>query len=125
MPRPLAALLMNALEKAFDFAQETTKQVLTLSSGIIAITVTFLNGDLKTYPQSTRQLLEIGWALYLASILFGIVTLMALAGNLERPNQPNKQPSIYARNIVVPSILQLLTFLAAVALTAAFGWKAG
>jgi hypothetical protein len=32
---------MKTLEKAFDFAQDTTKQVLTLSSGIIALTVTF------------------------------------------------------------------------------------
>jgi hypothetical protein len=123
----MADLLMDTLEKAFDFAQETAKQVLTLSSGIIAITVTFLNGKLKTYPASTRVLLEIGWLLYLASILFGVVTLMALSGNLERPNkpgQPPKQPSIYAGNIRVAAALQLGTFFLALGFTLWFGSKA-
>jgi hypothetical protein len=83
-----------------------------------------LNGNLKGVSQSTLQLLEDGWVCYLLSILFGVWTLMALAGNLERPNAPSKEPSIYARNIRVPSILQLLAFLVAVVFTLLFGGNA-
>jgi len=111
-------LMTDRFDKAFDFAQDTTKQIVTLASGIIAITLTFLNGRLTNYPSDTRTWLEVGWALYLVSVLFGIVTLMALSGNLERPgtdkttNKAN-EPSIYRCNIRGPSILQVLLFLAA------------
>lgn len=120
--------MTDRFDKAFDFAQDTTKQIVTLSSGIIAITLTFLNGKLKSYPTPTRMWLEVGWALYLVSILFGVVTLMALSGNLERPNEPGekeKQPSIYRGNIRGPSILQMLLFLLATIATLVFGFKAG
>jgi hypothetical protein len=123
-------LMKDRFDKAFDFAQDTTKQIVTLSSGIIAITLTFLNGKLKNYPSTTRTWLEVGWVLYLASILLGVVTLMALSGNLERPgtnkttNAAN-DPSIYRGNIRGPSVLQVLFFLAATVCTLVFGFRAG
>jgi hypothetical protein len=119
--------MQDPIGKAFDFAQETTKQVLTLASGIIAITLTFLNGKLAAYKGSTATWLEIGWCLYLASILFGIGALMALSGNLERPNKPNepaKPPSIYRGNIRTPASLQLLAFFLATLCVLVFGFKA-
>ncbi len=119
--------MSEALQKAFDFAQATTTQVLTLSSAIVTITVTFLNGELKSYATATRTWLEAGWLLYLLSVLGGVVTLMALSGNLERPNKPTeaaKPPSIYRSNIRWPSAFQLVTFFLAVGCTLVFGWKA-
>lgn len=113
-----------SIQKAFEFAQETTKQVLTLASGIIAITVTFLNGKLAAYPSSTKDWLEWGWACYVASILFGVITLLTLAGNLERPQKGEGNQSIYAVNITVPSALQLIAFFVATILTVIFGSKA-
>lgn len=120
--------MTNRFDKAFDFAQDTTKQIVTLASGIIAITLTFLNGKLHNYASSTRTWLEVGWLLYLISIMCGVVTLMALSGNLERPgtdkaNNAN-EPSIYRGNIKWPAIGQLLLFLAATACTLVFGFKA-
>ena len=115
------------LQKAFDFAQDTAKQVLTLASGIIAITITFLNGKLATYPGSTAIWLEIGWGLYLGSILFGVGALMCLSGNLEKPGIENNQPrdpSIYRGNIVAAAALQLILFLTATLCVLIFGFNA-
>lgn len=123
--------MTDRFDKAFDFAQDTTKQIVTVASGIVAITLTFLNGKLKSYPTSTRVWLEVGWLLYLLSILCGVITLMALSGNLERPGKidktsnTDKEPSIYRGNIRAPSVLQVLLFLLATVATVIFGAKAG
>jgi hypothetical protein len=116
------------LEKAFDFAQETTKQLITLATGVIALTLTFLTDVVKTAPTSTVLWLHIAWVGYLTSIVFGVLTLLNLSGNLERPgSDENGQPlapSIYRGSIRACSGLQVLTFLAAIGVTLVFGFKA-
>jgi len=113
----------KAIEKAFDFAQEATKQLIALATGVIALTVTFLTNVVKTAPAGSVGFLQASWVLFLLSIVFGVATLLMLAGNLERPGE-GKMPSIYRGNIVVPSILQILTFCSAVACVLAFGFEA-
>ncbi len=111
------------VEKAFDFAQEVTKQLITLATGVIALTITFLTEVIATDSSDSEQFLQAAWVLYLVSILLGILTLLSLTGNLERPGQGDG-PSIYRANVVVFSIGQVLTFIAAVALTLVFGFSA-
>lgn len=116
------------LQKAFDFAQDTTKQLITLATGILALTLTFLKDVVSSAPAGTRLFLEWGWGVYLASILFGVFTLMSLAGNLERPGTKQAPhegtPSIYRFNIVACQIVQIVLFVTATALTITFGVKA-
>ena len=118
----MAALDKN-IEKAFDFAQEATKQLIALATGVIALTITFLTDVVETAPAGSAGFLQAAWVLYLASIVFGILALLMLTGNLERPGE-GKSPSIYRGNIVACSIGQVLTFVAAVVLTLVFGFKA-
>jgi len=113
----------KTIEKAFDFAQEATKQLIALATGVIALTITFLTDVVKTAPAGSVGYLHAAWVFYLVSIVFGIATLLMLTGNLERPGE-GKIPSIYSGNVVVPSIIQILTFCAAVALTLTFGFAA-
>ena len=113
----------EAIEKAFDFAQEATKQLIALATGVIALTITFLTDVIKTAPKGSAGFLHAAWILYLVSIVFGILTLLMLAGNLERPGE-HKRPSIYRGNIVSCSVVQIVTFCVAVALTLVFGFKA-
>ena len=122
-------VLDNNIEKAFDFAQDVTKQLITLATGVIALTLTFLTDVVKTAPAGTVVWLHVAWVVYLVSIVFGIVTLLNLSGNLERPGADKtsgvtKESSIYRASIRVCSGLQVLTFLAAIALTLVFGFKA-
>jgi hypothetical protein len=108
------------VEKAFDFAQEVTKQVLTLSTGVLALTVTFLKDIATAAPHSARLCLEFGWLCFLLSVLFGVAALMSLSGNLAT----SAAPSIYSSNIKWPARLQLLLFLVGLLLTLIFGWIA-
>jgi hypothetical protein len=96
MSRVLALLLMTdmdpRIEKAFEFAQEATKQLITLATGVIALTITFLTDVVKTAPAGSAVFLQTAWVFYFVSIVFGIFSLLALTGNLERPTQ-GKSPS--------------------------------
>lgn len=112
--------MTSRIEKAFEFAQETTKQLITLATGVIALTITFLSDVVKDAPPGSQTMIQIAWIAYLISIVSGIFGLMALTGNLETAEDDSL--TIYAKNIVIFSAIQVCAFCAAVALTLAFGF---
>jgi hypothetical protein len=122
------AHLDNSTEKAFDFAQDATKQLITLATGVIALTLTFLTDVIKKAPGSSADWLHAAWVVFLVSIVFGVFTLLNISGVLERPGKDEQEvaltPSIYRPSIRVLSIIQILTFSTGVALTLVFGFKA-
>jgi len=71
------------VKKAFDFASESTKQLITLSTAILTLTITFSNDVFQSVDAWTKELLTYAWIIYLLSILFGILTLLALTGTLD------------------------------------------
>ena len=108
-------------KKAFDFAQELAKQLITLSTAVIAITLTYSHDFAHRATGHTRQLVILSWFFFLMSILFGLWTLMALTGNLETSAATNTPPSIRTTNVTLPAMLQILSFLIAVLLAILFG----
>jgi len=117
------------LKKAFDFASESTKQLIALSTGVIALTITFskdiarADAAEKIAPH-TKWVLFIAWAVYLLSILFGVLALLNLTGNLE-PKQkapPVPAPTIWAPGVRRFSVAQILMFLTATGLVIIFGF---
>jgi hypothetical protein len=122
------AVVDKNVEKAFDFAQEATKQLIALATGVLTITLTFLTDVIKKAPNATVVWLHVAWVMYLVSIVFGVFVLLNLSGVLERPgvDEANREltPSIYRASIRLFSIAQILGFLAAIALTLVFGFKA-
>ncbi|AUB40826.1 hypothetical protein COO91_06855 [Nostoc flagelliforme CCNUN1] len=114
-------------KKSFDFLSETTKQLLTLSTGIITFTVTFTKDIIGSVTVFNFLLLKIAWLSYLLSIVAGILTLLSLtatlskAGNIKNTTTPKKY-SIYDSNIRIFSYVQVLSFILATGLTIGFGW---
>jgi hypothetical protein len=112
----------DRLQKAFDFASDSTKQLITLSTGVLALTITFNKDIVGGDPGQASLILFIAWVLYLLSIVCGIWTLLALTGNLEPTGaHRNTSPSIRTRNVTLPSLLQISAFLLATLLTVIFG----
>lgn len=101
-----------------ESAAETTKQIITLATGMLGLTVTFAkefkpaNTDLSV-PQS----LEIAWLFYGITILFGIWTLMAITGSINKAALKDKTPDAQTSNIQIPAVLMVLAFLVAIGLT--------
>lgn len=107
--------LRTRTEKAFEFAKEAATLLVTLATGVLALTVTFSEQVLQvssepaqTIAGSASQPLVWSWLLYGASILCGLWVLLAMAGSLGRDG---REPGIYHANIRIPSFLQVLTFL--------------
>jgi hypothetical protein len=97
-------------EKAFDFASEATKQLITLATAVVALTITFSKDVLDLTNGEGKVVLGWAWILYLASVIAGIVTLQALAGSLGTSKRGERAPSIYERNVTIPAIAQVACF---------------
>jgi hypothetical protein len=107
--------------KAFDFAADVAKQFITLSTGILALTITFAK-DIGGGPsQGAPLLLGLSWVLYLLSIVAGVWTLMALTGELE-PVGTAESPSTRRGNVVTPALVQIATFVCATGLVIAYAF---
>ena len=118
------SVLDERITASFDFAQESTKQMITLATGIIALTITFQKDFLSSgsIPAEAKFYAPLSWLFFLLSVIFGLWTLLALAGSLDPRNQG--QPSIYGMNIIIPSILEILCFIIGLGLTVWYGYLA-
>lgn len=113
-------------------AAETTKQIVTLSTGVVTLTVTLLD---KIVPHGTGggaiivpASLAWAWVLFGFSLAFGLFTMMAIAGTLETIDEftngvtTTKPVGIYGSNIRIPALLMIITFFAGMTLTIATGF---
>jgi hypothetical protein len=107
-------------EQAFSSAQEASKQVLTLATGLVAITVAFLNNLKSAVSSSALVYLHLAWICAGVSVLCGIVTLMLLTGQLGR-GEKFAPEAIYSRPIAWAFLGQFGLFIAGLALTIACG----
>jgi hypothetical protein len=104
------------VSKAFDAAQDASKQLLTVAAGIVVLTITFFDDFGNHAPFPAKVLLGIAWVAYSISILCGIGALQTLAGNLQHGDL-----NIYKNNTKLFSIFQYVTFLVALAMTVVAG----
>ena len=105
--------------KAFDLAQDSTKQVLTLSTAVVTITIAFLKDIAKDAPSGARLALFIAWGLFGVAILAGVATMLNLTGRVA--DAEDSADGINARGIRFFAILQQAAFAAAVLATVVFG----
>jgi hypothetical protein len=118
----LAILLSEQItlkSKAFDFAQDVIKQLITLATAIIALTVTFIHDLAASASPHAVRFVEAAWVTYIVSICCGIAALLQLAGHLEKA----EMPSIYSSGIKWASLLQVVAFIVVTGLTVAFGFS--
>ena len=108
------------------FSGEVTKQIVTLSTGIIALTVTFAKefkvigeGSALTVPGS----LKLSWVSFAVSILFAIWTLLAIAGTLNEIDRGGETTNPKRTNIRIPAALMVLAFFVGIISTIWAGWK--
>lgn len=101
--------------KSFEFATDLTKQLITLATLLVGISITFFE---KFAIISGKWVLIASWILLFFSIISGVFALMAITGTLNKITDSNseKQYSIYEKNIRILSITQIFAFLIGVLL---------
>ncbi len=110
---PFPEETINEAEKlAFELGFNFASSLIVLTTGILALTITFRKDliDASTRAQSERWL-KLSWAIYLISMLAGIITMMALIGPLN-PRLHNPQSFSFTPSIRVPQVVQLFCFAA-------------
>ncbi|MBS1804891.1 MAG: hypothetical protein JST28_16145 [Acidobacteria bacterium] len=114
-------MMNERLKKAVDFIADLTKQLITVSSGIVTVTLLF-SKDIF----GPKLIAVWAWVFYLASTVFGLWALMTLTGTLA-PNDgqpPRDEDFLIGKNVRLPSGLQIITFGVAVVLTIVYVLKA-
>jgi hypothetical protein len=102
--------------KSFDYASDASKQLITLATGVVTLTVAFSGDVLALSKGNLRGWLTWAWIAFLVSIVFGLAHLLALTGQLARGSDPD----IYAAGPRATSLMQILTFLAGVVLAGVY-----
>ena len=119
---------MDRDEKAFEFAAETAKQLLTLATGILALSVAFLKDVASGGGDWARWFLVASWIMFALSAVSGVGVLMSLVANLQPkptlhggdPNPESPRPSVWAKPVVACAAAQWVLFALGLALAIVF-----
>ena len=107
---------------SFEYAKEVVTQLITLSTALIGVSIAFVADVNKSGPTAAdRRWLRRSWIVLLVSVLFGVWALMGLTGTLAGATVA--ADSIYDSNIRIPTTLQIVTFVAGLALLIKHAWK--
>lgn len=101
---------MEVLE-AYKSANELTIQLITLATGILALSITFMRDAFGA--DRPNWALKCSWVMLLLSVCLGIWTMMAITGTMfDVTIHPEKfKNASYGSNISIPSAIQILSFV--------------
>lgn len=113
---------LTDLLAGYKYANDMTIQLLTLSSGILTLSITFMRDIVK--EGSVNKFLIISWGLFLASILFGILTMGMIAGDVfmftEYPGMASSGIS-WSQSVAICGVFQFTFFFFGLVFLMIFG----
>ena len=108
-------------KKAFDIATEAVKQVITLSTGVLALTITFSKDLLpSTTSHDTKLILVAAWVFYLLAIVSGVATLQLITGEISTEDSP----SVGRFAVRFPAIAMIVFFWFGIVFSLVYGYQA-
>jgi hypothetical protein len=110
--------------ESLKFAGEVCKQIITLSTGIIALSVTFAKDLLPAGTMIVPTVIKLAWLGYGIAILAAVATMMTLAGAFHQIEQGNEGFDINRPNVRIFAVSMVVAFVAGIGLTIAAGWTA-
>jgi len=108
-----------------EAAADATKQVVTLATGIIGLTVTFAEKFKSKDEIVVLWTMKGSWICFGVAIAFGVWTLLAIAGVANKAAQaaPAKVPDADETSIRIPAIVMVLAFVAGMVMVIWTGFK--
>lgn len=95
---------------AFSAAADTSKQVIILATGALAVEIAFAKDLAGVLDSADVFFLEFSWLCLLVSVLMGLWALMAITGGVAQNVAPTAA-CIYRLSIRIPMFGQLLAFV--------------
>lgn len=116
------------IKLSFSFAGDVVKQLIALSTAIVTLCVALTDKLFSSEAAQSHSIwLLIALGLFVLSILFGLLTMMAMTGTLGKPKKAGEpentdvnKGTIYQRNIRSLMCCQLLSFFLAIILAVVF-----
>ncbi len=102
---------MTPIELGLSYAKELSTQLITLSTGLLGLSITFGKEVLGRAGDSKIATLKFAWGLHVASIVFGIWHLMALTGAIMPGDAQPAFPASLGFSARGPAAAQVLTFV--------------
>lgn len=115
---------MDTTEKSFEYASDSSKLLITLSTGVIAFMIAFLDKDASMKPETSceKVILIISWIVFLSSAIVGVWTQLAFTDILEPGTKPNPfNPTIRDKKIKTPFRSQIILFALGILMTVVYG----
>jgi hypothetical protein len=109
--------------KSFDYAQDVTKQLIALSTGVVTVTVAISSTVAPDAPGPAKTVLYCAWGLFAFAILAGILTLFNLTGHVGGADASGDK-GVRDPAITVFAIVQIALFVLAMFGTIYFGIRA-
>jgi membrane protein implicated in regulation of membrane protease activity len=111
------ALAKLDMSKQFEFARDSVSHVLTLSTAVLAISLTFSHDWVADTSEANTIWLKVAWCSLVAAIVLGLWAMLSLTG----------LAYIQAVNVGkfsfrLPWMLQILAFLLGLVTLLIFGW---
>lgn len=112
--------LDEPLKTAATLVGDLTKQVITLSSAFLTVTITFSKDLLGVIDRP--GFLQTAWILLFVSVVSGLIVMMTLTGRVQASS--DSSPLRFDGSLRTASIVQILLFLGAMLALAVAGWSA-
>ncbi len=104
----------------FEFAKESTTQLIGLATGVMALTITFASDLMPAGRTGCIWMMKVAWILYFISIVGGVWMLLAMTGTLCKGPATLNHSHLFASNIRLPSFVQIIAFVLASGFALAF-----
>jgi hypothetical protein len=107
-------------QKALDYAQEAVKQLLTLATGIILLTLTFFKNFAASDSAAARDVIESAWIVLALSIVCGLIGLLSMTSHLwprKEADRTNNPPDIWKGELRWMGVAQVVLFGVGLVLT--------
>jgi hypothetical protein len=112
---------MSQDAEGLKVASETTKQVITLATGTLALTLTFAR-EFAPDDGAVPVALKIAWLALLVCVGLGVMTLMAITSVVAQPPDNPKHRGAYNPNIRFAAAAMMLMFLVGLVSTTIAVW---
>ena len=113
-------MIEQQMVTAYEFAGALSRDLITLATGTLAISITFAKDLLNSPAKWLRRAMAASWVFFIVSVVAGIVAHMALTGSLV-----GSEPVTDISDIAMSATqTQILTFALATFLFAISGFSA-
>ena len=103
--------------EGYKLAADLAKQIITLSTAVVTVTVTFAKEFKTGAALSVPVTLQISWLCAAFAIIFALWTLMSITGTLIQRDRELPDSNVTDSNIRLPAFLMISAFLASILLT--------